>query len=80
MKLTEPSPAAVIAPVVKSIVAFELFAVVYVIAPSLFDVGAVIIFTGESSYVIETGTAKVADDKLLVARMTVITKLYVREL
>jgi hypothetical protein len=48
---------------------------VYVIAPSLSDVGTVVIFTGVSPYVINAGTAKVAAARLLVARTTEITKL-----
>jgi len=55
-------------------VAIYVFDDVYVIAPLLFDVGAVVIFTGVSPYVINAGTVNVAAARLLVARMTVIVK------
>ena len=55
--------------------AIFVFDEVYVNAPSLFDIGVVIIFTGVSSYAIDAGTANVAAGRLLVPPPTAIVKL-----
>ena len=66
LKITSPAPTSVMTPVLTLMVATPGLRLVYVIAPSLALVGAVVIENGASAIVFELGTVNA--DRVISAR------------